>query len=518
MQTPLYYNEDSTDFFYHADHTQGQGGAHLDAYIDHIAEGGVTTFLCNTNAQRTNYASDVWTPTWEGLDPDGPDDQPYLAGIASGPHPVDVSRWRSLATNMLALHEQGIDYPARVIERCRLRGMTPWITLRMNDVHDQMNETHPIHGRFWFENQHLWRKNCDDYYSRAFDFGHVEVRDYYMALVDETLDRYDMDGLELDFLREPFLFSVGEEEQGRALLTEWVGEIRQRVEAVARKRGHEILLGVRSPSRPDVALAYGMDPVRWAREGWIDLLVISPRWSTIEFAMPMNDWRRRLEGCDVTLAGGLEILRGNHPTAPKRPVTAAEARGAAAQVLHTGADAVYLFNYFPSANPDTIPDAWVRDAYTQTISSLASLERIEALPRTHAITFTDLIGPEGSIEAPLQLPGTGADLFFTLPTGPRPAGGTAELVLGLGLPDQESQDADEADSADAADDDAALTVSVNESGDLEVAWVASEEDIRSIGYILPVDALLDGTQNNHIRLSGPDSLHVEAVEIRISPA
>ncbi len=215
LPTPLYYNEDSTDFFFHVDHAAGQGGAHLDAYIDRIAAGGVTTFLCNTNAQRTNYASDVWTPTWEGFDPGGPDDQPYLSGISSTTQPVDVSGWRRLATNMLALHEEGVDYPARVIDRCRLRGMSPWITLRMNDVHDQLNEAHPIHGRFWLENQHLWRQRCDGYYSRAFDFGHAEVRDYYMALVDETLDRYDVDGLELDFLREPYLFSVGEEDQGR---------------------------------------------------------------------------------------------------------------------------------------------------------------------------------------------------------------------------------------------------------------------------------------------------------------
>lgn len=506
--TPLYYNEDSTDFFYHGDHTGGVGGAHLDAYIDRIASAGVTTFLCNTNARRTNYASDVWTPTWEGFDPEGPDDQPYLAGISEDGQPVDVSGWRRLATNMLALHEEGVDYPARVIERCRLRGMSAWITLRMNDVHLMMNENHPIHGRFWFENRHLWRRNCDDYFSRAFDFAHEEVRDYYMALIDETLDRYDMDGLELDFLREPFLFSVGEEEQGRALLTDWVGQVRQRVEAAAARLGHPILLGARSPSRPDVAIAFGMDPVRWAREGWLDLLVVSPRWSTIEFAMPLHDWTRRLEGCNVTLTGGLEILRGNHWTAPKRPVTAAEARGAAAQVLHDGADAVYLFNYFPSADPTTIPDAWVRDAYEETIASLASLERIEALPRTHAITFTDMIGPEGSLAPALPLPATGTDLEFHLPTGPRPATATVELVVAFAQPDAANSAADDQPAA-----------AVNGISELEVAWVTSEEEIRQIGYAVPFDALVDGAQDNHIRLtSAVGTLQVEAVEIRIFPA
>ena len=43
-----------------------------------------------------------------------------------------------------------------------------------------------------------------------------EVRDYYKALIVESLDRYDIDGLELDFMREPYLFSAGKETEGAA--------------------------------------------------------------------------------------------------------------------------------------------------------------------------------------------------------------------------------------------------------------------------------------------------------------
>ncbi|HIG16763.1 MAG TPA: hypothetical protein EYQ31_05440 [Candidatus Handelsmanbacteria bacterium] len=119
-----------------------------------------------------------------------------------------------------------------------------------------------------------------------------------------------------------------------------------------------IQLGVRSPSKPRSAHAFGLDPFRWVQAGWLDLLVVGPRWSTVELDMPLRTWRERLSGSSCVLAGGLEILRGDHPMAPKRPVTAAEARGAAAQVLDDGADAVYPFNYFPSADPTTMPDAW----------------------------------------------------------------------------------------------------------------------------------------------------------------
>jgi hypothetical protein len=494
--TSLYYNEDSTNFFFHYDATGGRGGAALDSYLDLLSHAGITSLLCNTNAQRCNYNSDVWTPTWEGFDPGGADDQPYLAPLATEAR----AAWCRLATNMLALHEEGIDYPAHVIEGSRRRQMSPWITLRMNDVHDQDNLEHPIHGRFWREHPELWRAGSTSYFARAFDFAHAEVRAYFMDLVDETLERYDVDGLELDFLREPFLFSVGAEARGRQLLTDWVGQVRARIDAAARRRGHPVMLGVRAPSRPAVAEAFGLDPLAWARAGWLDLLVVSPRWSTIEFDMPIDEWRQQLSGCDLTLAGGLEILRGRHWTAPKRPVTAAEARGAAAQVLAGGADAVYLFNYFQSADAETIPDAWTRDAYAETITSLASLERITPLPRCHCVTFADMVGPESADAGVLQLPAQGTSLVFFLPTGPRPVDARALLRL------------------DVTAQPAAVVpvIRVNDSAPLVLASDTPAGEIRQLTFDLPVNNLTDGTPNR-ITLGCEQALRVEGVDIDIHP-
>lgn len=496
----LFYNEDSTDFFFHRDSTGGRGRAALDKYLDVLAAAGVTDLLCNTNAQRTNYASDVWTPTWEGFDAEGSDEQPYLVSIPPAARPG----WRRLATNMLALHEQGIDYPDFVVEGSRRRGMSPWITLRMNDVHDQDNVDHPIHGRFWREHSEYWRQGSEGYFARAFDFGHAAVRDYYMALVDETLERYDVDGVELDFLREPFLFNVGAEPNGRELLTTWVGAVREKVVAAARRRGHSIQLGVRSPSRPEVAAAFGLDPLAWAQAGWLDLLVVSPRWSSIEYDMPVSEWRRQLEGCSTTLAGGLEILLGRHWTAPKRPVTAEEARGAAAQVLAQGADAVYLFNYFQSIDADTVPDAWPRQAFAETITSLASLQRMQHMPRRHCITFSDLFGPEGVVQESTQLPATGTCLDFGLPSGPRPAAGTAQLTVGLAT----NATTDAAES---------LVVRINDSMPLKLASDTSAGQIRRIAFDVPVRQLEDSTAND-IRLECDQPLRIESVDITITPA
>jgi uncharacterized lipoprotein YddW (UPF0748 family) len=165
----------------------------VDDCVDLVAGGGVTAFLLNTNALRANYASAAWEPVWSGW------------------KGVPEARWPASTRALDALHRQGIDYPARVIARCRHQGIESWISLRMNDVHNQPDKPDDatLHSDFWRNNPQLRRQGYEGYYSRALDDGHAEVRDHYLKLIDETLDRYDIDGLELDSMREPYLFSRG---------------------------------------------------------------------------------------------------------------------------------------------------------------------------------------------------------------------------------------------------------------------------------------------------------------------
>ncbi len=72
-----------------------------------------------------------------------------------------------------------------------------------------IDQTMAFHGDFWKLNPQYAVKGFNDYFATCLDFAHQEVRDYFMALVEETLTRYDIDGLELDFMREPYLFSKG---------------------------------------------------------------------------------------------------------------------------------------------------------------------------------------------------------------------------------------------------------------------------------------------------------------------
>lgn len=414
----LYYNQDSTEFFWGAEIPAGKAGESIDRYVDDVADAGVTVFLCNTNARRTNYRSRAWEAFWDGYDPLGADDQPFLAPVP----PAQTPAYRRGIGNMLKVHEEGVDYPARMIARCRQRNMSPWISLRMNDCHENDVPNHPFHGSFWVKNPQLRRQNCTGYFATCLDFSQREVRDYYMALIAETLERYDVDGLELDFMREPYVFSADKEQEGAPLLTAWLREVRQRTNEAAVKRGHPIRLGVRAPSRPETALGMGLDAVAWAQEGLIDLLVVTPRWATLEFDMAIPEWRQQLGKTKVTLVGGLEALYRPMPGGPAEYVSPELAHGAASLVLADGADAVYLFNYFPGVMPKPV--------YQDTLRAMTSLASLQEVPRTIGVTYRDIIAPGESYQAPL--PAQGKEASFTMKLGSEPPKNwRREVVIGV---------------------------------------------------------------------------------------
>ena len=484
----LLQNEDCTNFFYYQDFPAGKAGEMVDRYVDVLAGAGVNVLMCNTNARRTNYRSEVWQAFWDGYDLNGPDDQPFLADVP----PARRKTYRKLVGNMLEVHKQGVDYPARVIQRCRHRSISPWISLRMNDVHENDNLDHPFHSALW-RKPGLFRQGHPGYYARALDYAHAEVRDHYHALIVETLQRYDLDGLELDFMREPYLFSVGKEQEGRRILTEWLRSIRAVADDAARRRGHAVKLGVRVPSCPDTALGLGLDAPTWAKEGLVDLVVAAPRWSTLEFAMPLDKWRELL-GDRVTLAGGLEAHYRPNPATPQRPVTREEATGAAVAVLCGGADVVYLFNYFQHGHPK-----WPIPEYQRTLKSLSSLDALLKLPRRHAVTFRDVTVPGETYRAPL--PASGKQLSFTLPLGPAPSPGwQAEATVGI---------------AGLRAVDAPPTVSVNgTAGKLQSSKPETTKD-RLLTYAFPLTALR-GTNRDAVTVAATGNVPVNVLRVEVS--
>ncbi len=105
----------------------------LQRYIDGYAQGHVTHFFMCPSGQRPSYGSRVWEPIWAGCAPE------YYRN-------AEGTNWTE---NAKLLHDRGIDPYAVWIRRCREKGISPWISPRMND-------THFVHITNYFRNTTFW--------------------------------------------------------------------------------------------------------------------------------------------------------------------------------------------------------------------------------------------------------------------------------------------------------------------------------------------------------------------------
>lgn len=407
-QEGIIYNEDDTNRFLLA--PAGKlTPADLEGLVDALAGTHVRVLSICCCAQRTNFNSSAWEPYWEGFDPNADNSQPFFGDLPENERETS----RQWVSNMLAIFQAGADPNQCMIDRCRLQDISPWISIRMNDVHDAPLARSPLHSRFWMENHDLWRypDRFTAWNDRCFDYGQERVRDNMMKLIREVLERYDMDGLELDWNRFPLHFREGEEQKGAALLTEWMKQVRAVVRETEARRGHRITLAVRVPARPDTALGTGLDAITWARLGLIDHLIVAPFWATTDFDIPVEKWKAELKGTPVRITAGLEALVRCHPSMQASTNSPASLRAGAIAALSRGSQGIYLFNYF------TLPN--------MTEDLLQELDDMPALlkqKRVHPITYPD-ISISGKTET-YPFPATlepGQDKTFSLFPGKLPS-------------------------------------------------------------------------------------------------
>lgn len=372
----------------------------------------VSHLFFNVNFQRAAYRSTAWDSYWDVGDP-----------------AKQTSGW---PRKSWLVFKAGVDPFAICIERARERGLSPWLSMRMNDTHYINDATKA--NRFWQQHPELRRAA-----NSGFDFAHAAVREHHMALIRELLERYDADGLELDWMRFAWHFTPGQEEQGRAILTEFMRAVRKLADGWAKTRGHPIGIAARVPSRPKFAAGLGMDGVAWVQQGLVDILIPHATWRPTDTDTPIEEWRRLIGDVkhDYTLAAGADLWIQGMPGGVLMRDNLESARGFTAAMLDRGADAVYLFNHFNTsdfrhtfARPDG--SKHLRDEYRTLMSEVGKLETVLGKPRRHVLTFVDTAPP--GVPNPRPLPADlkkGKPVRFRLHTGPKPTGGRVVLRVGL---------------------------------------------------------------------------------------
>jgi len=171
-----------------------------------------------------------------------------------------------------------------------------------------------------------------------YDYSKAEVRLHYLEVLREACRRYDLDGVELDWLRYPKFFRDGE--VNAAVMTEIVREVRAIVDAAAKRLGHPVRLVSRLPDSPARAKELGLDVEVWLRAGWLDA-VIAGNGFTFS-ANGLDEWVALAHRHAVPVYGVIERM----PRGFARYGSPETLRAAAAVLWARGADGLYTFNFY----------------------------------------------------------------------------------------------------------------------------------------------------------------------------
>ena len=304
-------------------------------YFDRMNVGGNTHFFMNPQGLVAYYPSKVLDTAWHADDP----------RVKVNDSPC-TKRAKLLA-------DRGVDQYAVWVKCARARGISPWLSMRMNDIHSICSPDSSHESRFWLDHPEFRRvpgSNGGRNWSHgALDFTHREVRDLALATAREMLENWDVDGFECDWLRFPHQVNDAAEKDGSgcAALTAFMRDLRRVVDEIGARRGRKIKIAVRVASRMEAAKGLGTDAVAWVKEGLVDWVIASNFFTCTDFGLPLAQWREALKAANpqVKVLVGLDhagVCRANIFRSP----TLEECNGYFERMYAEKTDGFYFFNYF----------------------------------------------------------------------------------------------------------------------------------------------------------------------------
>ncbi len=370
-------------------------------FINLLAESGVDTYVCNANAQLPYYPS---RRTPNHLTGYKRNDREFVRGNIR----LDWDKERAEETlkeeliclnRFLDLEEAGVNWVEEVSRACRRRGISPWLSVRMNDMHGQYNwdgsylncalQRDPrfrLSGRQPNPNDPINTKD------QSLNFSHQEVRDYLLLMIRELVEDYEFEGLELDWLRTPYCLDAPVSPEQIEMITQWHGEIRALCEAKAARTGKPYPLGLRVPVQLEKLRAIGLDVPAMAKRGIVDFVNVSNIWQAT-WDVPYDELRREL-GPNVKIYGVTEAaanwMNVIEPATGKKGYrfhssSAELLRGNAAGKLVLGVDGIETYNFFAADARIFNPYGYKHQAQYAALKNIADLESLRGLPKQYAL-------------------------------------------------------------------------------------------------------------------------------------
>jgi len=313
--------------------------------------------------------------------------------------PYENANWRVLAENVRQMIEQGQDPPRAVIERGHSHGLKVFLGFRVNDCHDAralerdcaaLYGTDEPTGFPAFKDGRFIEENIRGHVCRlklehpelligehrgltrachiAFDYAHEQVRDFRLALIREACEKYDLDGIELDFLRHPLYFKPGQEAANLGLMTDFMGQVRDVLDHVGQSRGKPLALAIRTLPPFEASERIGLDVRTWLAKGWIDVLIAG---ICDRIRLPMGDMvaTAHEHDCSVYAAVKTDAYRRYGCCPDIFPAIAANH-------YRAGVDGIYLFNMDGLRDMESSQPGLGSDYDYQALREVGSFEQI----------------------------------------------------------------------------------------------------------------------------------------------
>ncbi len=350
--------------------------------IDHYSGNQVETLIFCGNGMRAMFDSWTWEPLWSGIT-ETPDGRVFFRNREVTDYPLPV---KSNVLNCKRLYTQCKNPFQTRINYARSKGIRVFAGMRMNDVHWATDTDFLMNSDFWRQHPEYRREiyQSEPWSGQGLDYAVPEVREHALLLIGEYLERFDFDGIELDWMRTPPHFKPGFEEDGLEILTGFMQEVKKIADRAAARSGHPVAVYTRVPVTPEDCRRTGLDVIRWVKKQLVDHVTFSCYFGVSDFDPPLELWRELL-GDEISLAAGLDInVRQHLKTANGFRNTEWIVNGFASSFFHRGANKMYLFNHM-----DGRSSMYDKEGFRNVLDYCGQKETVEVRPRRHIVTYGD---------------------------------------------------------------------------------------------------------------------------------
>ena len=262
--------------------------------------------------------------------------------------------------NMRMLRRAGGDSLSLTTKRVHEAGIEIFWTHRINDIHDSFTNCllthwkrqHPQYMMGTPEDMKRYDITHPRYMWSTLDFEKPEVLEYLYRITEEVCQRYDVDGIEIDYFRHPLFFRPNLEYKPATpaqveILTAFQRRIREMAYREGNRRERPILVATHVPMSKHTCRHVGIDIERWLQDDLLDVLVAGSGYQ------PMSMPTKKI--VELGHAHGVPVYVNVSNSGMEQWKGRIEAwRAVASNVWQAGADGIHLFNWFPGALNDPV--------------------------------------------------------------------------------------------------------------------------------------------------------------------